>query len=225
MRISEFLLRVVVIGAGLDWRRAGYSRSTAPSPTDAMAAAPPLSAMEAFRIRRALAAKPARRPRLSTRSNTPPKRAMRWRSGNSARMYAEGDGVTQDDLKAFRIFPRHRRHACRRQSGHAAIALRRQCLRRARPLLSRRHPEDRDQARSRPRTRDVRLCRLVFPRSGSAILSRAALSRRRRRAARPTPGRALVRPRRRRRASASRRPCWAPCCLPAITCRARPRAD
>ena len=119
---------------------------------------------------------------------------MRWRSGSSARMYAEGDGVTQDDLKAFEYFRRIADTPCRGQSGHAAGALRRQRVRGARPLLSRRHPEDGDQARSRPRARDVRLCGLVFPRSRSAVLSGAALSRRHRRAARPAPGGALVRP-------------------------------
>ena len=158
-----------------------------------MAAAPPLSAMEAFRsgahwLKAGEKAKAVHSLEYAAEKGHA---LAQWKLGaHVCRRRRRRAGRPQ----GIRIFPRHRRQPCRGQSGHAAGALRRQRLRRARPLLSRRHPEDRDQARSRPRARDVRLCGLVFPRSGGAILSGAALSRRRRRAARSAPGGALVRP-------------------------------
>ena len=129
---------------------------------------------------------PARPPRLSARSNTPPKRATRSRSGSSAACMPKAT-VSRRTTQGVRVFPPHRRRPRRGQSRHAAGALRLQRLRRARPLLPRRHPEDRGQARSRSRPRNVRLCGVLFPRSRRAILSGPALSRRHRRAARSAP--------------------------------------
>ena len=191
--------------------------------TDAMAAAPPLTAMEAFRsgahwLKAGEKAKAVHSLEYAAEKGHA---LAQWKLGaHVCRRRRRHAGRPQ----GVPIFPRHRRQPCRGQSGHAAVALRRQRLRRARSLLSRRHSEDRDQARSRPRARDVRLCGLVFPRSGSAILSGAALSRRRRRAARPAPRRRAGSASRRRRGSVRRRRCSAPCCLPATTCRARRRA-
>ena len=59
-----------------------------------------------------------------------------WKLG---RMYAEGDGVDQSDIKALRVFQPHRRTVTRTTSRNAAGAFRRQRVRRARPLLPRRH--------------------------------------------------------------------------------------
>jgi TPR repeat protein len=73
--------------------------------TDAMAAAPPLSAMEAFRsgahwLKAGEKAKAI--PSLEYAAEKGHALAQ-WKLG---RMYAEGDGVTQDDLKAFDYFRR-----------------------------------------------------------------------------------------------------------------------
>ncbi len=62
-----------------------------------------------------------------------------------ARMYAEGNGVDPVGPQGVRVLQPHRRHACRRQSRHAAVAHHRQRLRVARPLLPRRHRRPRDQ--------------------------------------------------------------------------------
>ena len=103
MRIAEFLLRVMVIGAGLMAAPAMAFDGT--KSNDAMAAAPPLTAMEAFRsgahwLKAGEKAKAI--PSLEYAAEKGHALAQ-WKLG---RMYAEGDGVTQDDLKAFDYFRR-----------------------------------------------------------------------------------------------------------------------
>ena len=87
-------------------------------------------------------------------------------------------------LSRVRIFPEVRRHPCRRQSGDPAGALRRQRLRGARPLLSRRHSQHGGAAEPRARAAHVRLCGVLLRRSRGAVPARLALSRRQRRRAR-----------------------------------------
>ena len=143
-----------------------------------------------------------------------------WKLG---RMYAEGDGVAQNDLKAFEYFRRIADSHADDNPDTAAGALRRQRFRRTRPLLSRRNSEDRvkrDPQRAREmfayaasyfRDPDAQyyLARLYLNGTGAPRMPR------RRRAGSVS---------RRRRASARRRRCSAPCCSRAITCRVRPRA-
>ena len=104
MRIAKALLRVLVIGAGL-LARAGARASTAARPTDAMAAAPPMTAMDAFRsgahwLKAGDTAKAVHSLEYAAEKGHA---LAQWKLG---RMYAEGDGVAQDDLKAFDYFRR-----------------------------------------------------------------------------------------------------------------------
>ena len=101
MRISEFLLRAVVIGAGL--MAAPAMAFDGSKSTDAMAAAPPLSAMEAFHSGAHLlkAGEKAKAVHSLEYAAEKGHALAQWKLG---RMYAEGDGVTQDDLKAFEYF-------------------------------------------------------------------------------------------------------------------------
>jgi len=106
MRISEFLLRAVVIGASLlsacllAVPAMAFDGSKS---TDAMAAAPPLSAMEAFKSGAHLlkAGEKAKAVHSLEYAAEKGHALAQWKLG---RMYAEGDGVTQDDLKAFQYF-------------------------------------------------------------------------------------------------------------------------
>src|SRR5580704_8699477 len=101
MRISEAMLRVVVIGAAL---MAGPALAFDGTKTDgAMAAAPPLSATDAFRSgARWLKAGDKVKAVHSLEYAAENGHTMaQWKLG---RMYAEGDGVAQDDLKAFEYF-------------------------------------------------------------------------------------------------------------------------
>jgi len=102
MRISEFLLRAVVIGAGLLAAQVAMAFDGSKS-DGAMAAAPPASAMEAFRSgAQQLKAGEKLKAVHSLEYAAEKGHAMaQWKLG---RMYAEGDGVTQDDLKAFEYF-------------------------------------------------------------------------------------------------------------------------
>jgi uncharacterized protein len=102
MRISEFLLRAVVIGAGLLAAQVAMAFDGSKS-TDAMAAAPPLSAMEAFKSGAHLlkAGEKAKAVHSLEYAAEKGHALAQWKLG---RMYAEGDGVTQDDLKAFEYF-------------------------------------------------------------------------------------------------------------------------
>ena len=143
-----------------------------------------------------------------------------WKLG---RMYAEGDGVAQDDLKAFEYFRSIAdSHADDNPDTPQArfVAERLRC---ARPLLSRGHSEDRIK-RDPDRAREMFAYAASYFRDPDAqyYLARLYLNGngaphdpRRRRAGSVS---------RRRRASASRRRCSVRCCSRAITCRARPRA-
>lgn len=107
MRIAESLLRVMVIGAGL-MAAPAITPALAFDGTksnDAMAAAPPLTAMEAFRsgahwLKTGEKAKAIHSLEYAAEKGHA---LAQWKLG---RMYAEGDGVTQDDLKAFDYFRR-----------------------------------------------------------------------------------------------------------------------
>jgi TPR repeat protein len=95
------MLRVVVIGAAL---MAGPALAFDGTKTDgAMAAAPPLSATDAFRSgARWLKAGDKVKAVHSLEYAAENGHTMaQWKLG---RMYAEGDGVAQDDLKAFEYF-------------------------------------------------------------------------------------------------------------------------
>jgi TPR repeat protein len=96
-------LRVVVIGAGL--MAAPAIAFDGSKSGNAMAAAPPLTAMEAFRSGAhwlKAGDKLKAIPSLEYAAENGHTLAQ-WKLG---RMYAEGDGVTQDDLKAFEYFRR-----------------------------------------------------------------------------------------------------------------------
>ena len=75
-----------------------------------------------------------------------------WKLG---RMYAEGDGVAQNDLKAFKYFESIADHHADDNPNTRAGALRRQRLRGARPLLSRRHSEHRTSSAIPTRARQM----------------------------------------------------------------------
>ena len=105
MRIVESLLSVVVFGAGL---LAGSALAFDGSKSDsgsAMAAVAPTSAMEAFRsgahwLKAGEPAKAVHSLEYAAEMGHP---LAQWKLG---RMYAEGDGVTQNDFKAFEYFRR-----------------------------------------------------------------------------------------------------------------------
>jgi exopolysaccharide production negative regulator len=106
MRIFEVLLRAMVPGANL------LSACLLAAPafafdgtksTDAMAAAPPLTAMQAFRsgahfLKAGDTAKAVHSLEYAAEKGHA---LAQWKLG---RMYAEGDGVVQNDLKAFEYF-------------------------------------------------------------------------------------------------------------------------
>ena len=194
-------------------------------PTRDASAPPPMTPGRGIPLRRALAQGRRHGESASTRSNTPPRTVTRSRSGSSAACMPKATASRRTICAPSSISAASPTATPTTIPDTAAGALRRQRLRRARPLLSRRHSEDRrSSADPAARARDVRLCGVLFRRSRRAILSGAALSQRHRRArrirARPRAGSAS----RRRRASARRRRCSAPCCSRATTCRARPRA-
>lgn len=106
MRTAKLPLRVTVIGASL----LGACLMAMPAmafdgtkATTAMAAAAPLTAMEAFRsgaqwLKAGEKAKAIHSLEYAAEKGHP---LAQWKL---ARMYAEGDGVTQDDFKAFEYF-------------------------------------------------------------------------------------------------------------------------
>ncbi len=103
MRIFESLLCAVVFGAGLIAAPALALDGTKSS--DALAAAPPMTAMEAFRsganwLKAGDAAKAVNSLEYAAENGHP---LAQWKLG---RMYAEGEGVKRDDLKAFEYFRR-----------------------------------------------------------------------------------------------------------------------
>jgi uncharacterized protein len=106
MRIVETLLRVVVIGANL----LGACLLAAPAiafdgskSDDAMAAAAPATAMQAFRsgAHQLKAGETAKAVHSLEYAAEKGHAMAQWKLG---RMYAEGDGVAQNDLKAFEYF-------------------------------------------------------------------------------------------------------------------------
>jgi TPR repeat protein len=108
MRISEFLLRAVVIGASLlsaCLMAAPAMAFDGSKSTDAMAAAPPLSAMEAFKSGAHLlkAGEKAKAVHSLEYAAEKGHALAQWKLG---RMYADGDGVARNDIKAFDYFRR-----------------------------------------------------------------------------------------------------------------------
>ncbi|MFN3658964.1 MAG: tetratricopeptide repeat protein [Pseudolabrys sp.] len=103
MRTFRSLLCVVTIGAGLAAAPAGAFDG---SKSDmAVGAAKPVSAMEAFRsgAHWLKAGDPAKAVNSLEYAAEQGHAAAQWKLG---RMYADGDGVTQNDLKAFEYFRR-----------------------------------------------------------------------------------------------------------------------
>ena len=200
MRIAEYLLRVMVLSAGLMAAPAMAFDGT--KSTNALAAAPPLSAMEAFRsgahwLKAGEKTKALQSLEYAAEKGHP---LAQWKL---ARMYAEGDGVVQDDLKAFEYFRGIADNHAEdnpdtpqaRFVANAFVALGHYYLGGIPKTAIKRDP---DRARDSISTASARRTIRARRHAGSAC--------------------------RRRRGSASRRRCSAPCCLPAITCRARRRA-
>jgi hypothetical protein len=107
MRIAETLLRVATIGVGLSlgMMAAPAGAFDGTKSDDALAAAPALTPMEAFR---------SGANWLKAGDKLKGLHSLKWAADNGhplaqwklARMYAAGDGVEQDDLKAFEYFRR-----------------------------------------------------------------------------------------------------------------------
>ena len=91
-------------------------------------------------------------------------------------MYANGDGVAQDDLRAFEYFSRIANAHAEDSPSAPQAADRRQRLCRARPVLSERHSELEDQVRSGSGAGDVLLRRLLFRQCRRAVRSGPAVS-------------------------------------------------
>ena len=103
MRIVETLLRVIVIGVGL--LAAPAMAFDGSKSGDAMASAPAVTPMEAFRsgahwLKAGETAKAVHSLEYAAEKGHA---LAQWKLG---RMYAEGEGVAQDDLKAFEYFRR-----------------------------------------------------------------------------------------------------------------------
>lgn len=105
MRTADTLLRVVAFGVGLLAATPVFAFDGSKSDaSDAMASAP-MSAMEAFRsgAHWLKAGEPAKAVNSLEYAAEKGHALAQWKLG---RMYAEGDGVTQNDLKAFDYFRR-----------------------------------------------------------------------------------------------------------------------
>lgn len=105
MRIAETLLRVVMIGAGIS---CGMLATPAfafdgSKSDDAMASAPALTPREAFRSG-AHWLKAGEKVKALNSLEYAAEKGHALAQWKLARMYAEGDGVTQNDLKAFNYF-------------------------------------------------------------------------------------------------------------------------
>jgi TPR repeat protein len=103
MRTVESLLCVVTIGAGLVAAPAFAFDGSKSDSAGAMASAAPVTAMEAFRsgahwLKAGETAKAVNSLEYAAGKGHA---LAQWKLG---RMYAEGDGVTRDDLKAFEYF-------------------------------------------------------------------------------------------------------------------------
>jgi len=101
MRIADVILRVAVIGVGLIAAPAMAFDGTKSAST--VAVAPPLTAMEAFRsgAKWLKAGEKAKAVHSLEYAAEMGHALAQWKL---ARMYAEGDGVVQDDLKAFEYY-------------------------------------------------------------------------------------------------------------------------
>jgi TPR repeat protein len=103
MRTVESLLRVLLIGAGL--MAAAPALALDGSKTDGSMGPPPMTPMEAFRsganwLKAGETVKAVNSLEYAAEKGHA---IAQWKLG---RMYAEGDGVTQNDLKAFEYFQR-----------------------------------------------------------------------------------------------------------------------
>ncbi len=98
-----------------------------------------------------------------------------WKIGQ---MFAEGDGVARNDLRAFEYFSEIANARADEPPGTRAGAHRRQRLRGAGPLLPERHSRQQDQAQHGAGAADVWLCRDLFRRCRRSVRTRPALSRR-----------------------------------------------
>ena len=114
----------------------------------------------------------ARSRRRWRRCNMPPSRAWSRRSGSSAACMPRATASTQYDLRAFEYFSRIANGYADDNPGGPRGALRRQCVRGARPLLPRRHPGYRRARRPGRARADVRLRGVLFRRSRRAVLPR-----------------------------------------------------
>src|SRR3989304_5611873 len=104
MRIAETLLRVMVIGAGLSVAAPAFALDGRKS-DDAMASAPAVTPTEAFRsgahwLKAGEMAKAVNSLEYAAEKGHA---LAQWKLG---RMYAEGEGVAQNNLKAFEYFRR-----------------------------------------------------------------------------------------------------------------------
>ena len=144
MRTLDCLLRVALVGAGLMAAMPAFALDG--SKTDGSIGPPPMTPVEAFRSgAHWLKAGDTVKAVNSLEYAAEKGHALaQWKLG---RMYAEGDGVAQNDLKAFEYFRSIANSHADDNPDLAAGALRRERLRRARPLLSRGNSEDGDQAR------------------------------------------------------------------------------
>ena len=105
MRIAETLLRVIAIGAGLLLLAAPALAFDGSKSDAAMASAPAVTPTEAFRsgahwLKSGETAKAVHSLEYAAENGHA---LAQWKLG---RMYAEGEGVTQNDLKAFEYFRR-----------------------------------------------------------------------------------------------------------------------
>lgn len=106
MRIADTLLRLLAVGAGLSFgMMAVPALAFDGSKSDSAMAAAPLSAKEAFRsgahwLKAGQPAKAVDSLEYAAEQGHP---VAQWKLG---RMYAEGEGVRQNDLKAFEYFRR-----------------------------------------------------------------------------------------------------------------------
>jgi TPR repeat protein len=207
MPIARILLSVVMIGGGL---MASPALAFDGTKTDsALAAAPPLTAMEAFRsgahwLKAGEKAKAVHSLEYAAENGHT---LAQWKLG---RMYAEGDGVTQDDLKAFQYF----RGIANSHADDNPDAPQSRFVANAFVALGHYYLDGIPKTQIK---RDPDRAREMF---GYAASYFSMVSARRTIRARRHAGSVS----RRRRGSARRRPCSARCCLRVTTFHARPRA-
>src|SRR4029077_16019154 len=101
MRTVETLLRVLLIGAGLLAAAPAFALDG--SKTDGSIGPPPMTPVEAFRSG-AHWLKAGDTVKAVNSLEYAAEKGHRRPQGDLGRMYAEGDGVTQNDLKAFEFF-------------------------------------------------------------------------------------------------------------------------